>query len=167
MVTFAVNMLIDTLHCYNITGHEQKSSDTQSECSENSLGWVVTPPSCGQGEGQAVHNSMEDLLIEHPSMSVYIRNDEFHEEVPAPPHEEQQVEDNRVAVRPMAHIAALHPVVRSAKQYPKIINKIPKLTKKATKRHNQQKNNSGKFPKNSKKCHAMRQGCFNAGRRHC
>ena len=149
--------------------HQRKASETQSECSENSLGWVVTPPECGQGEGQAAHNSMEDLLIEHPSMSVYVTNNNEHrEEVPAPQQDEEQVqEDNRVAVRPMAHVAAAHPVIRSTKQYPNIINKIPKLTKKATKRHNQQKNNCGKHSKTTKKSQALRQGCFNAGRRHC
>jgi len=131
------------------------------------LGWVVTPPACGQGEGQATHNSMEDLLIEHPSMSVYITNNsERDEEMPALHHEEQVQEDNRVAVRPMAHMAAVHPLTRSTKQYPNIINKIPKLTKKATKRHNQQ-NNCRKHSKTTKKFQALRQGCFNAGRRHC
>jgi len=129
----------------------------------------VTPPACGQGEGQATHNSMEDLLIEHPSMSVYItnNNDRDDEEMSAPHQEEEEVqEDNMVAVRPMAHIAATHPLTRSTKQYPTIINKIPKLTKKATKRHNQQ-NNCRKHSKTTKKYPALRHGCFNAGRRHC
>lgn len=35
--------------------------------------WFVTPPPCFTAEGATAETSpMEDLLIEHPSMSVYV-----------------------------------------------------------------------------------------------
>lgn len=40
--------------------------------------WLVTPPPCFTGSGQQVAlscNPLENLLIEHPSMSVYARHD--------------------------------------------------------------------------------------------
>lgn len=166
-------------HCFPVTNEEhfvteqqddwlliseqdtiEKTCETLSECSENSQGWVVTPPSCGQGEGEARYNSLDDLLIEHPSMSVYFTNT-----IQDPPHEEE----NRVALRPLPQgVQPAHPVVRTPTDYAQTnTNKIPKVTKKSTKRHNQQRNNSGKQSKALRKCQALRQGCFNAGRRHC
>lgn len=141
-------------------GTIEKTCETLSECSENSQGWIVTPPSCGQGEGEARYNSLDDLLIEHPSMSVYFTNT-----IQSPQHEEE----NRVALRPLPQqVQPAHPVVRSPSDYPQNnTTKIPKVTKKATKRHNQQKYNGGKQSKAFRKCQALRQGCFNAGRRHC
>lgn len=142
-------------------GTLEKACETLSECSENSLGWVVTPPSCGQGEGEARYNSLDDLLIEHPSMSVYFTTN----------MQQQQDEDeeNRIALRPLPQeVEPVHPVVRTLRDITQNnTTKIPKVTKKATKRHNQQRNNSGKQSKALRKCQALRQGCFNAGRRHC
>lgn len=80
-----------------------------------------------------------------------------------PPHEEENNQPLPQEVQPA------HPVVRNLiRDYPQNnTNKIPKVTKKANKRHNQQRNNSGKQSKALRKCQALRQGCFNAGRRHC
>jgi hypothetical protein len=45
--------------------------DRQSNASESS--WIVTPPGCFAGPvwEEPERNELEDLLIEHPSMSVY------------------------------------------------------------------------------------------------
>ena len=141
------------------TGTLEKACETLSDCSENSLGWVVTPPSCGQGEGEARYNSLDDLLIEHPSMSVYFTT--------TMENQQNEEEENRFALRPLPQdVEPAHPVVRPLRDFPQNnITRILKVTKKATKRHNQQKNNNGKQSK--RKCQALRQGCFNAGRRHC
>ena len=40
--------------------------------------WFVTPPPCFTAEGATAEASpMEDLLIEHPSMSVYVSSNNF------------------------------------------------------------------------------------------
>lgn len=40
--------------------------------------WFVTPPACFTAEGATAEASpMEDLLIEHPSMSVYVSQSNF------------------------------------------------------------------------------------------
>lgn len=40
--------------------------------------WFVTPPPCFTAEGATAETSpMEDLLIEHPSMSVYVSSNNF------------------------------------------------------------------------------------------
>ncbi|KAJ8016309.1 hypothetical protein DPEC_G00005860 [Dallia pectoralis] len=47
------------------------SSGSERGCMDES--WFVTPPPCFNAEGAAAETSpMEDLLIEHPSMSVYV-----------------------------------------------------------------------------------------------
>ncbi|MEQ2260126.1 hypothetical protein XENORESO_004245 [Xenotaenia resolanae] len=46
-------------------------SDSERGCMDES--WFVTPPPCFTAEGATAETSpMEDLLIEHPSMSVYV-----------------------------------------------------------------------------------------------
>lgn len=143
-----------------ILGTIEKTCETLSECSENSQGWIVTPPSCGQGEGEARYSSMDNLLIEHPSMSVY-----FTTTIQNPQHEEENI----IALRPAPQeVQPAHPVLRSPIHHPQTNStKIPKITKKATKRHNNQQRNGGKQSKALRKCQALRHGCFNAGRRHC
>ncbi|KAJ8257850.1 hypothetical protein GJAV_G00190410 [Gymnothorax javanicus] len=62
-----------------LRGSTPASPGSQSDCSSGTErccmdeSWFVTPPPCFTAEGATAETSpMEDLLIEHPSMSVYV-----------------------------------------------------------------------------------------------
>lgn len=75
-----VNALSSPAHCP--LGSAPVSPSSRSDCSSGGSGlergsmdesWFVTPPPCFTAEGATAETSpMEDLLIEHPSMSVYV-----------------------------------------------------------------------------------------------
>ncbi|XP_022522163.2 tumor protein p53-inducible nuclear protein 2 [Astyanax mexicanus] len=75
-----VNVLSSPAHC--LLGSAPVSPGSRSDCSSGGSGlergsmdesWFVTPPPCFTAEGATAEASpMEDLLIEHPSMSVYV-----------------------------------------------------------------------------------------------
>ncbi|XP_066527184.1 tumor protein p53-inducible nuclear protein 2 isoform X2 [Hoplias malabaricus] len=69
-----VNAMSDPAHCPH--GSAPVSPGARSDRLERGSmdeSWFVTPPPCFTAEGAAAEASpMEDLLIEHPSMSVYV-----------------------------------------------------------------------------------------------
>ncbi|XP_072552908.1 tumor protein p53-inducible nuclear protein 2 isoform X1 [Salminus brasiliensis] len=72
-----VNALSSPAHC--LLGSAPVSPGSCSDCSSGlergsmDESWFVTPPPCFTAEGATAEASpMEDLLIEHPSMSVYV-----------------------------------------------------------------------------------------------
>ncbi|XP_064639899.1 tumor protein p53-inducible nuclear protein 2-like [Lineus longissimus] len=60
---------------HNTPSHSSSHSNSHSDDVRMEESWLVTPPPCFTGAGKMRHrletNPLENLLIEHPSMSVY------------------------------------------------------------------------------------------------
>ena len=166
-------------------------SDHDSVCSDGS--WVITPaptfqgPKSGQSVGEAFH-PLEDLLIEHPTMSVYHHvisgnvdreEENDHEENDHEENENERallqeddpqssINHNRELVllqnRQRQQLAIHMQVPLTAKQYPshKALPKPPKMSRKALRRHN-----TNNLRSNKSRTVRVQKCCFKAGRRRC
>lgn len=150
-------------------GRVNSECDLDSMCSDSS--WVITPAptfkrSSGNSHGGETSHPLEDLLIEHPAMSVYRQNstnevESLHESEGVDEDiEEQNVNrelalvENRRRQQLAAHMEI--PAKEPKRATPKSgSGKPPKLTRRALKRHNPISRNG------AKKCG------FKAGRRRC
>ena len=148
-----------------------------SQCSDSS--WIITPAptfrcSAGQSHMNEEIHSLEDLLIEHPAMSVYRQNSQNDENEDATAdiqveasrdeqwnqNHELVLRQNRQRQQLAAHLQI--PLTRDALSVPSqgsLCIKHPKATRKATKRHNSASRLGIK--------HHMQKCGFKAGRRRC
>ena len=132
------------------TGKSQmipSSSQESDGVSESAGSWVVAPPACLTLEDSPSEvGSLENLLIEHPSMSVYRRSLSTHtrdDEESDPPTQESPtpLRHSQVATR-HAHargrVRQLMEVAPSACKKAKAphVHGVPRLSRKALKRHN-------------------------------
>lgn len=157
-------------------------SDIESICSDGS--WVIAPaPTFRESPSQSceVFNPLEDLLIEHPTMSVYHQhsdrtdsniNEQLDNDVQNPPGGAENAVRNRELVllqnrqrQQVAmhlHLPATVNTRRSARTLPP--SKPPHLTRKALRRHN----GSGARGKTGKKQVYRVPKCYlKAGKRRC
>ena len=156
-------------------------SDMESICSDGS--WVITPaPTFRETSSQSceVFDPLEDLLIEHPTMSVYhqhtdgnINERQLDNDVRNPPgggaenavrNRELVLLQNRQRqqVAMHLHLPLTVNTRRSAKALPP--GKPPRLTRKALRRHN----SSGARGKTGKKQVYRVPKCYlKAGKRRC
>ncbi|CAH1371986.1 hypothetical protein MTP99_013484 [Tenebrio molitor] len=77
------------------------SSSTSLPCSPMETSWFLTPPPCfiSQGPVHMETSPLENLLIEHPSMSVYVHHARRHEAEVEPVAEvEEEADDDEVVV---------------------------------------------------------------------
>ena len=150
--------------------------DLESVCSDAS--WVLTPaPTFQCSSGSAHHDEashpLEDLLIEHPTMSIYRQNSTNEVEsvnrdageIPDENSEEQNQNRELVLLQNQQRqqLAAQLQLPLGNKRKPLPRNNKsdhpPKLTRRALKRHNPMSRQNGKFQ--VQKC------SFKAGRRRC
>ena len=161
-------------------------SDHDSVCSDGS--WIITPaptfqgPKSGQSVSEAFH-PLEDLLIEHPTMSVYhhvTSGDVGSEEESLPQENENEramleqdgqqssINHNRELVllqnRQRQQLAIHMQVPLTAEQHPsyKALPKPPKMSRKALRRHN-----ANILRSNKPRTIRVQKCCFKAGRRRC
>lgn len=131
--------------------------DQESVCSDGS--WIITPAPHFQGLGQSceVSHPLEDLLIEHPTMSVYHHartSNTNHKHFQSSPHEQQKTGENvneetntnqlqrkmvfKLLQSQPRHRVAMHQDIFLTPP-PKVLPSSlpgPRITKKALKRHN-------------------------------
>lgn len=120
------------------------SSQESDAVSESAGSWVVAPPPCLTLEDSLSEmGSLENLLIEHPSMSVYRHSLSTHtqDEEEAGPSTQQAppLPHNQVAARCSHHGRVRElmevPVPRKVVKVPQV-DGVPRLSRKALKRHN-------------------------------
>lgn len=161
-------------------GNSNSQCDLDSVCSDAS--WVVTPAptfkrSTGPTQQDEVPHPLEDLLIEHPTMSVYRENSSSSDEAENVNRENtdaevvdegnEELNQNRELVllqNQQRQQLAAHmqiPLAGKKKASPPRngSNHPPKLTRRALKRHNPMSRQGGKYQ--VQKC------SFKAGRRRC
>lgn len=164
--------------CYVDSGNSRVNSecDLDSVCSDSS--WVITPAPTFQRSTGHAHNgdtshSLEDLLIEHPTMSVYRQNstnevESLHEDTESEGIDGDIEEQNQnrelvlLANRRRQQLAALMdiPANEPKRATPKSgSGKPPKLTRRALKRHNPMSRVGIK--------HQVQKCGFKGGRRRC
>jgi hypothetical protein len=132
------------------SGHTP-DSDALSD-SEDS--WVIAPPSCLTREDPVSEiGSLENLLIEHPSMSVYHHRESsnveegtsFLEERPQNPvsriPSNQQLVCRQVSHGRLWRTPTVTQRLSTQDKIKETTARVPKLTRKALKRHNKHKNN--------------------------
>lgn len=120
-------------------------SQESDAASESAGSWVVAPPPCLTREDSLSEmGSLENLLIEHPSMSVYRHSLPTHtqaREDAAPPTQRAPTPllRSQVATRHLNHgrVRQLMEVPASCKKVkvPRV-DGVPRLSRKALKRHN-------------------------------
>ncbi len=167
----------------NSNSRVNSECDLDSVCSDSS--WVITPAPTFQRSSDPAHpgvrpaHSLEDLLIEHPTMSVYRQNstnelDSTTSRDNQTDTPEQQVIDEtneeRNQIRQRAflenqrrlQLAAQMQIpvtTNKTKQPPPKDSKPQKLTRRALKRHNPMSRHGAK--------HQVQKCGFKAGRRRC
>lgn len=149
-------LLISCESSGNNNSRVNSECDLDSVCSDSS--WVITPAptfrrSAGHTYPNETANPLEDLLIEHPTMSVYRQNSQNHENENTAdmeaerttPNTDEQWNQNRKLVlhqnRQRQQLAAYLqiPLTRNVLGTPSKSSqatKHPKVTRKAIKRHN-------------------------------
>ena len=197
MYTFLVNKYLFNLFWYHSGSsttslNSEHNSHINSDCDcDSESSWVITPAPTFRESSQSndIFHPMEDLLIEHPTMSVYhharttggvsnsneqltninhASEDGAQGETPTGRggHENQNRElvllQNRLRHQVAVQMAI--PLVPVRQQSPRTLlpYKPPKLTRKALKRHNT--NSCGQKGKQS---YRVQKCWFKAGRRRC
>ena len=166
----------------NSNSRVNSECDLDSVCSDSS--WVITPGPTFQQSSDPTQpsigdtHSLEDLLIEHPTMSVYRQNStnemdstnreeeqDRAEQDMADQANEQQNRIHQIALienerrRQLAQHMQIPLTTNRAKRPPPKDSKQPKLTRRALKRHNPMTRAGAKYQ--VQKCG------FKAGRRRC
>ena len=118
------------------------SSQESDAVSESAGSWVVAPPPCLTLEDSLSEmGSLENLLIEHPSMSVYGHSLPTHsqeeedtapptQQAPPPPHDQVATRHSHT-VRQLMEVPVPRKLVKVSPT-----DGVPRLSRKALKRHN-------------------------------